>query len=86
MNTQVNCPTCGKRSWGCKCNPRPKINDYSKLEGNRGPETLKGPVHPYFGVVMNEDGTPADPRNYAGVMNAAKGEPNALRIWSHKGT
>lgn len=74
----LNCPTCGKRSWGCKCNPRPKINDYSELEGNRGPETMKGPVWPTFEVVLNEDGTPSDARNPAGVINRLKGEPNAL--------
>jgi len=58
---------------------RPKINDYSGLVGNRGTPTMYGPKPPYFDVVLEEDGTPADGRNYSAVINAAKGEPNAVK-------
>lgn len=42
----ITCPECGKRSWSCRCNRRPPVNDYSKLAGNRSPETMRGVVVP----------------------------------------
>ena len=86
MNTTVVCPTCGNRSWGCRCNARPKINNYSKLEGNRDIETRFGLYINIHDAVMNEDGTPADSRNPAAVMNTAKGETNGLTLWCSKDT
>jgi len=64
------CPECGRgrgedHQRDCSRSKRPPVRDYSKLAGNRGPETMRGVVLP-LQPVTDEDGGPPPAPNMKG--------------------